>query len=274
MSLINFVHANGIVATAYGEFFKHLASPVLAKHQYAHHPAYPLNDQWSNQVLELIHYIETHCKAPIVGMGHSFGAVLTYKAACLRPELFKAVIMCDPPLLVGWGGHLFGLAKKTRFIDKVTPAKISLARKKQWSKDVNIAQYFATKRFFKDIQDESVYQYALGITQLSAVTQPTSTNTDASAETYNHYQLTYDPSIEANTFRTIPHDVAKFYGQIKVPGLLLTGSTTDVTFPIFQRHFLKGNVKFEHVELPGGHMFVLEQPKLTAQHINDFLQRL
>lgn len=274
MSLINFVHANGVVASTYSEFFGHLTLPVLAKHQYAHHPEFPLNDQWSNQVLELIHYIEMHFNEPIIGMGHSFGAVITYKAACLRPDLFKTIIMCDPPLLVGWGGRLFGLAKKTRFIDKVTPAKISLARKKQWSKDVNIAQYFATKRFFKHIKEEAVYQYALGITSLSTTTHKAKTLVHSSAQLDKAYHLTYDPSIEANTFRTIPHDVTQFYGQLKVPGLLLTGSNTDVTFPLFQKHFLKGNSAFEHVEVPGGHMFVLEEPALTAQYINRFLERL
>ena len=173
-------------------------------------------------------------------------------------------------MLVGWGGHLFGLAKKTRFIDKVTPAKISLARKKQWSKEVNIAQYFATKRFFKNITEEAVYQYAVGITSLST----TNAHGHSSSQLGMSYHLTYDPSIEANTFRTIPHDVTQFYGQLAVPSLLLTGSNTDVTFPLFQKHFLKGNSVFEHVEVPGGHMFVLEDPALTAHHINRFLERL
>lgn len=274
MSLINFVHANGLVASTYGEFFRYLTLPVLAKHQFAHHPEFPLNDQWSNQVLELVQYIEAHCTTPIIGMGHSFGAVITYKAACLRPDLFKAVIMCDPPLLVGWGGRLFGLAKKTRFIDKVTPAKISLGRKKHWSKDVNIAQYFATKGFFKNITDEAIYQYALGITALSTYSDDPQTQVYSAAKPTNYYQLTYDPCIEANTFRTIPDDVDKLYGQLTVPGLLLTGNKTDVTFPLFQKHFLKGNFGFEHAEIPGGHMFVLEEPELTAQYINKFLAHL
>ncbi|MET1218422.1 MAG: alpha/beta hydrolase [Glaciecola sp.] len=272
--LINFVHANGIVATAYSEFFSLLQHNVLAKHQYVHDPAFPLNNHWTNQVDELLDYLGKYAQQPVIGMGHSFGAVVTYKAACLRPDLFHAIVMCDPPVMTGIGGLLFGWSKKTRWIDKITPAKMSMARKQVWPKDTNIVQYFANKPLFKALTPNAVYGYATGITAIPSGQTVNQESVNDSLSNRHSYALTYRADLEANTFRTIPHDIDDFKGTLKVPGLLLTGTQTNVTYPYFRKRFMKNNPQLLHREVEGGHMFVLENPVSTSAQINDFLGQL
>ena len=53
-------------------------------------------------MLALIDYVERNAGgSAIIGIGHSLGGILTFLAAYRRPELFKGIIMLDPPQLMG-----------------------------------------------------------------------------------------------------------------------------------------------------------------------------
>jgi len=42
-----------------------------------------------------------HQQTQVITVGHSFGGVIAFIAACQRPELFKGLIMIDPPVVTG-----------------------------------------------------------------------------------------------------------------------------------------------------------------------------
>ena len=126
---VHLAHANGFPAQSYAKLFSHLDKRIdlIALDKFAHNPKFPLNNNWQNQVDELIHFVETQNASrekalPVVLVGHSFGAVISYLACCKKPTLFKGLIMLDPPLITGLTGWVFRFAKKSQLIDKITPA--------------------------------------------------------------------------------------------------------------------------------------------------------
>ena len=256
---ISFVHANGIPAPTYQVLFDHLPHSVVAKHQYAHDKRYPLVNGWKHQVDELFAYLdEQKIKTPILAMGHSFGAVISYMAVARDPERFCGLVMCDPPLLTHFFGWMFEMCKSTPLIDKITPAHITMQRKRQWQSSDNVVDYFAQKRFFAQFEPQAIQDYVNSVT----------------THTGDGLQLSYEPEIEAQIFRTIPTDLSLYIGQVTLPSLLLTGRNTDVTMPFLRRKFLAKQPNFLHQEIPGGHMFPLEFPYETAQIVNDFIARI
>jgi len=231
---------------------------VIAKEKFAHDPRYPLNDNWENQVSELIDYV-THNKATgekVIAMGHSFGALLSYMAVCRRPDIFSGLIMFDPPLITGLSRYLFRFAKKNRLIDRLTPAGITKYRKQHWESHHNLVDYFGKKTLFKNFNPVCLQDYIESVIE----------------EQESSKSLSFDVETEANIFRTIPHNLPSYKGQLQVPAHIITGKHTDVCVAVLRNPFLKNNPNIQHLEFEkGGHMFPLEYPLELAAKVNGLL---
>lgn len=257
---INFAHANGFPAQSYRQLFRALPNHihVVAKDQYAHDHRFPLVDHWHHQVDEMIAFVEEQntipafSERPTYAVGHSFGAILSYLACCKRPDLFEGLIMLDPPLITGAASVVFQLAKRTRFIDKITPAGLTKIRRKTWHVDNDLLTYFKSKALFKDMQEECIRDYIAAVMRRDK----------------HQLRLNFEVQVEADIFRTIPTNLGKYFGKLKVNGYLLTAKDSKVCIPRLYTRFLKGNPSIKHLELDrGGHMYPLEHPKLVAEKI-------
>jgi len=68
----------------------------------------------------------------VLGVGHSLGGYLTMLAALERPELFRAIVVLDSPVIGTWAGRAFGLVKRFGLVDRVTPAGATRDRRSHW----------------------------------------------------------------------------------------------------------------------------------------------
>ncbi len=90
------LHANGFCAGTYSPFVKHLTDDlrVLASdirgHGGSQLPSSQRIHHWNVFAEDLKALIEKTMSPPIIGMGHSLGAVTTYIAAATYPRLFHA----------------------------------------------------------------------------------------------------------------------------------------------------------------------------------------
>ena len=260
--VINFAHANGFPAKSYQILFNYLPEniQVIALDQYGHDPKQPINHNWQAQVDELINFVESQQvdANKIICLGHSFGGVISFIACCQRPDLFKALIMLDPPVLSGTNAMMLKLLKKTPWIDKFSPAGKSKNRRTQWPIGTDIASLFTRRSLFKNFDSRCLDDYIKhGI-----------------KENNGQLELVFNAEVETNIFRNLPCHLSNYKNKLTVPATLIYGKSTDV----FPQHIFKRFVKLnKHIKLqttPGGHMFPLEQPENTAKLITEFINTL
>ncbi|MFT6989194.1 MAG: pimeloyl-ACP methyl ester carboxylesterase [Paraglaciecola sp.] len=252
---LHFAHANGFPAGSYKQIFNALDADfeLCALTKFAHTKQFPVNTNLANQVAELIDYLQTHVTQPVYAVGHSMGAVISFMAACERPDLIKGLIMLDPPITSGLSRVVFRLLKYSPLIDKFSPAGKAKIRCQYWPKGSNLVEYFQARGLFKDFLPACVADYVAA----------------AVDEKEDGLHLNFDAQIEANIYRNIPHNLNKYYKRLQVPALLVTGGESDVCVPALLSTFIK-NTKIEHMILPNrGHMFPLEIPEYVAQIINE-----
>jgi pimeloyl-ACP methyl ester carboxylesterase len=252
---LHFAHANGFPAPSYQQIFNQLPDDfeIHALTKFAHSERFPVNANLSNQVAELVDHLEHKVAKPVYVVGHSIGAVVSFITACDRPDLIKGVIMLDPPIASGFARIAFKLLKKSSLIDKFSPAGKAKVRCQSWPIGTDLVAYFKSRALFKNFQLECIQDYVAA----------------AIDEREGKLQLNFDAQIEASIYRNVPHNMNQYYKRLSVPGLLVTGSHSDVCVPSFLATFVKKS-KIEHLIFEnGGHMFPLEKPQQVAKIITD-----
>ncbi|WNC74133.1 alpha/beta hydrolase [Thalassotalea psychrophila] len=255
--LLNFVHANGFPAGSYRTFLDMFSSDytTMAQEKFGHNRNYPINNNWQYLVTELVDYIKKQDEK-VICVGHSFGGVISFIAACQHPELFRGLIMLDPPVFTGRLTWLLSLAKKTPIIDKVSPAGQAKNRRRHWPEGTNLVNNFARKRLFQNFDPRCLQDYVD-----SAVTIKN-----------KRLELTFSPEVEADIFRHLPCNLFKFKNKLTVPAALIYGEKTNI-IPV---RYFERFAKLNQIELKmfenGGHMFPLEQPDKTAIMVDKLIK--
>lgn len=259
-AVIHFAHANGFPAGSYQALFNALPAhwQNISLPMFGHSPRFPVVDNWRHQVDELIEHVIQHAQGkPVYAIGHSFGGVVSFMAACEAPEHFAGLIMLDPPLVAGASRYVFQLAKKTPLIDRLTPAKLTRVRRRQWPVETNLVEYFSQRALFKDMDKRCVRDYVNAVTKMHN----------------GHWQLTFEPEVETALFRHIPHNLHQYRGRLQCPALLMTGSGSRVCAPNRYKPFIRYNPHIAHTTFHGGHMFPLERPEALAERLVEIISR-
>jgi pimeloyl-ACP methyl ester carboxylesterase len=251
--IIHFAHANSFPAASYKQFFEALSDDfqILAIAQFGHNEQYPVNDNWDNQVDELINFISANAPKPVISIGHSLGGVIAYKAACKRPDLFSNLILLDPPIITGLAARVFRFAKLTPLIDKLTPSGKSKLRTTEWEVSEDLIQYFASRALFYEMPESVIQDY------INA----------AIVKEEERFTLSFKAEVETALFRNIPHDLSKYAGKLLVPSTLISAEYSNVYRPSLVSTFLRQNSVTHEVFRGVGHLFPLEQPTKTADYV-------
>lgn len=258
--VIHFAHANGVPSATYHKLLEALSAdfsivmlPLLGTD-----PRYPVDDNWhalTEQVADSIR--EKSPGVPVIGMGHSMGGLCTFMAAHRHPELFRAVLIMDPPVINGVGALSFGLLKKLGMADRITPAGKSQGRRETWPSRDEARASLGKKRFFQAWDPDCFEDYLrYGLT-----------------DTPDGVRLTIPAATEVAVFRTTPHDAWRYRSPLKVPGALLTGAQSEFAGTGFGERLARHH-HLLHEKVQGGHMFPLEKPLLTADTIRTVLARV
>ncbi|MBO1254932.1 alpha/beta hydrolase [Alteromonas sp. 5E99-2] len=249
---LHFAHANGFPAGSYHQIFSRIEEPFncFSKAIFGHENSLDDDDNWNLLATELIDYCESKKVEgrPLWAVGHSMGAVVSFKACCHRPDLFAGLIMLDPPLIVGPMAPIFKIFKKTKYVDKLSPSGQSRMRKNRWAIDEDVVAYFKQKALFKNIEESCIQDYV-----------------NAGVTIHNgEKRLKFKRHVETQIFRQLPHDLNSYTGQLQCPAHVVVGRTSNVCHKAMYKPFAKKHKAKLHI-LPGGHMFPLEYPKQTAE---------
>ncbi len=258
-TLINFVHANGFPAGSYQALFNYLPKEyqVISHEKYGHNTQYPVENNWQPLVDELINFVKQQLlinnQQQVINVGHSFGGVIAFIAACQQPQLFKGLIMLDPPVLTGNTAIAVRLLKKTRLIDKFSPAGKAKVRRTHWPLGTDIAKLFAHRQLFKNFDKRCLDDYI----------------SHGVIERNNQLELVFSAQVEADIFRNLAANLSSYKNQLNVPASLIYADKTDVFPHVYFKKFVKLNKNINLKVTQGGHMFPLERPEYTAKLIAD-----
>ena len=257
--ILHFSHANGFPASCYAAMHAPLARDyrIGAVEAIGTDPRYPVTEGWPLLVEQLIATLERDYRGePVFGVGHSLGAYLTFLAAARRPELFRAIVMLDAPVLSALRGGVLGATKQIGIVDRVTPAGATRDRRAEWDSREQAKAHFRTRKLFRDFTEECLDDYVR----------------HALVKRENRYRLKIDPAIETQIYRTIPHGMHRQMRHLKVPGGFVGGTHSEVLRRAGMR-LMRGR-RFLKRRVSGGHLFPFEQPLQAAAAIDDLLGEL
>ena len=203
---------------------------------------------------ELIEQVERRGE-PVLGVGHSLGGYLCALAALKRPALFRAIILLDSPILSPWRGTVFGIVKRFRVADRLTPAGLTRARRAVWGSAEEAYAHFRGKRAFRDFDPDCLRDY------VTLGTRPCPEGVC----------LAFDPAIEYRIYRAFPHALARDLPRLRVPAGVICGresaESRRMGLATTRRHFRVARV-------PGGHLFPFEHPEEAARAILEMAEKL
>jgi pimeloyl-ACP methyl ester carboxylesterase len=217
-------------------------------------PRYPPTEGWPHLVEELISKLES-IGEPVFGAGHSLGGYLNYLAAVRRPELFRAIVLLDAPIIGTFRGSMLGATKRLGIVDRVTPAGATRDRRSTWDSRDEAKAHFRSRKLFARFAPECLEDYVR----------------HGLVEEGGKLRLKIDPQIEYQIYRTIPHDMMRHLPKLRVPAFFLGGADSEVV----RRIRLAGmRPKFRLRKVPGGHLFPFEHPRESARSIAQALDDL
>lgn len=257
--VLHFAHGNGFPSPCYKQLLQGLEARFDCYYidKIGHAPAFPITDNWHFLVEEVLHSIRQQTVKPVIAVGHSLGGVLSLLAAIEQPDLFKAVILLDSPVLGRLKSNLLRLFKAIGFIDKITPAHRTRGRRVHWMSKEDAVAYLKTRTLFKSFSDACLDDYIEYGMQKSE----------------NGYVLRFDRQVEYQIYRTIPHQLHASKGRLSIPAGLIYGNKSHVIHSLDLRNMQK-NYGILTVETKGTHMFPMEYPQTTAELIGQLVDTM
>ena len=201
--------------------------------------------------------------APVIGVGHSIGAIVSLRAALRDPGKFRALVLIDPVLFVpsfmlSW--HIFRiLGLGERFYPLIQGAK---KRRRSFDNLDTVFRGYRSRNIFRYMSDENLKIYIEGITKPKAD---------------GGYELVYPPEWEAQVYRTGMHDfdILRNLPKLEVPALFIRGAETDTFLENMARLVKRKQpkVKIEALE-KSTHLLPLERPGEVFDIMQSFLKSL
>jgi pimeloyl-ACP methyl ester carboxylesterase len=190
---------------------------------------------------------------PVVLVGHSLGGFLSLKAALKRPDLARAVVLLDSPILTGWKAHSVQVAKATRLIQRVSPGKVAARRRHHWASVNEARAHFAAKHVFARWNPLCLEDY------LHAGLEPAP---------QGGVQLAFDRQVEAHIYNTLAHNIGGVLRRHppKMPVSFVAGTQSREVHQV-GLSATRALVRERFVWIEGTHLFALEHPAETAEHV-------
>lgn len=260
-----FFHANGYPPACYRPLLSRLAGQyhVTAMVQ---RPLWPdsqpedVND-WFPLSDDLVHFLDTQQIGPILGIGHSMGAMALLRAALREPERFKAIVLMDPVLFPPHIIRLWQVVRALGLSYTLNPL-VAAARNRR-------RQFDSLDRLFKGYRRKSVFRY-MDDAALQAYVDGIACPAD------NGYQLCYRADWEMRIYATSmlrDMDIWRQLPSLRPATLIVRGEETDTFWTSTARRVQRKQprVRVETIE-KSTHILPLERPCEVYETILSFLK--
>jgi pimeloyl-ACP methyl ester carboxylesterase len=258
-----FVHANGFPPATYQPLLQQLASahslllpelrPLWAGSQTAE------VRNWGVLSSDLLQFLALHANQPVIGSGHSLGAVVTLRAAVLQPERFRSVILVDPVLLPPKICLQWAIAKLLRQTHRHPLYEPARKRRAHFKDASEMFQKMRRAKVFAQMSDEALQAY------IHAATEP---------NPQGGIRLRYRPEWEAHIYRTNPIWSWRWLRGLRLPLCVIWGEHSNTVQADSERWLHAWQPKATFVKVAGAtHLVPLEQPTVVAAAMAAFLNQ-
>ena len=211
---------------------------------------------WHRLSFDLIGFLENLGCGPVIGVGHSIGAVTAMLSAARRPDLFSHLVLLDPVLLPWKHVSLIRLMKvlgrKSRF-----PLAVRARRRRNgWQSREEALAYFRGKDLFNGWEEAFLRAY---------VTYGLRPEPDG------RIVLLCPPEAEARGFENYPLDVWSWPMLLRIPALIIRGERSDTLTPKCYEKFCRLCPSAKGIVMEGaGHFVPMQNSAETIRLIKDF----
>lgn len=262
---LHFLHANGYPPDCYKPLFE------LLKTEY-HVFGMPLRPLWDEAKIDDIkdwqpfsddlRFFLSSQPAPVIGVGHSIGAIVTLRAALRDPGKFKALVLIDPVLFVPSFLFSWRIVRALGLGDKFHPLILGAQKRRRTFDDLEtVFRGYRNRNIFRYMSDENLRIYIAGITR----------------KTSDGYELIYSPEWEAHIYRTglRDFDLWRDLPKLEVPTLFIRGAETDTFLAAAAKLVKQRQPKVRVEALPQStHLLPLERPQAVFEIMQSFLKSL
>ncbi len=260
-----FSHGNSFPASTYRVMLDSLRNrgfEIDSIEKYGHDPKYPVTDNWPNLVQQLADFAAPRAAAAggqVLLVGHSLGGFLSLMCAARHPEIVRAVVLLDSPLIGGWRANTVELMKRTALMKSVSPGVISRKRRNSWEDREAVFAHFRSKKAFARWDERVLRDY---------IEHGTFDVDDARA-------LSFDRDVETAIYDTIPHNLSPLLRghPLKCPVSFIGGRQSEEMRRVgmtMTEQVTRGRVMM----LDGTHLFPMEKPLATAAAVEAALRNM
>lgn len=262
---LHFLHANGMCAGTYIPFtdlfskqFTTVSTDIPGHGDSDHHGEKTIL-HWDIFIDHIKASIVHNFDAPVVGVGHSLGAVVTYITAARYPELFSKLILIDPVIFPKRKLFIISAAKKFGFLHKINPLPAGARRRKNTFKNREEAytRFTSGNGMFKTWKDDFIESF---------------TRYGLKEEKSGKVSLKCAPETEAQIYESLLLDIWTYPKKIKSPTLLIRGEKSDTFDKYAAKRLVKEIKDCRLITIEdAGHFVPMERPDLCFKTIQDFV---
>ena len=252
-----FAHGNGFPARTYSTFLRALAPSSLRYvplfgHDRLGQPCTSEQAALSAQLLDCL----GKSSEPVLGVGHSLGAVLSLQAYYLCPSAFSKLVLMDPPLFGPTKQAVIWVAQQLGCVDRVIPpARKAKRRRTHWTNQADACEFLQDKPLFQKFHPSALQDY------LKYGLKPTPEGGTT---------LAFSQEIEYQIFCRPPLRLPLL--PVRIPCYLLYSASYEACSRSDIRYLAQQLPGIRFIPISAGHMFPMEQPKETAYLIHRLLK--
>jgi pimeloyl-ACP methyl ester carboxylesterase len=263
---LHFLHANGYPPECYRPFLDRLQTHyhifgMLLRPLWPNSNPNEIRD-WNPFSDDLLKFLTPPQPTPVIGVGHSIGAVVTLRVALRDPTKFRALVLIDPVLFVPSFQWMWSIVRTAGLGDRFHPLIAGAKKRRRTFDDLETMYHrYRSRKIFRYMSDESLRSYIQGITRPKASGEG--------------YELVYSPEWEAQIYRTGMHDcdIWRDLPKLKLPMLFIRGAETD-TFMEKAARLVRRKQPQARVETldKSTHLLPLERPDQVFNMMQSFLK--
>ncbi len=262
---LHFLHANGYPPECYKPLFELLKT----EYRVFGMPLRPLWDDakiddlkdWQPFSDDLRFFLSSQ-PDPVIGVGHSIGAIVTLRTALRDPGKFRALVLIDPVLFVPRFLFSWRIVRSLGLGDKFHPLILGAQKRRRTFDDLEtVFRGYRNRNIFRYMSDENLRIYIEGITR----------------KIDSGYELVYSPEWEAHIYRTglRDFDLWRNLPKLEVPTLFIRGTETDTFLEAAAKLVKQKQPKVRVEALPQStHILPLERPKEVFEIMQSFLKEV